>query len=304
MSDWIKMRTNLRRNPKVIAMSRYLSKDQNFINWLTGNSVTKSHTSVTSDVTKECDSSVTMHAVMRVTVCGLLEVWGSVNDVINSDNFVSNMCKSDIDAISEIPSFGDAMASVGWIENLEIECGDNNEILAEGLEFSNFLEFNTPEKARPKAKTQAQRAKEYRERKKAESENRHDRHESSRGIDKNRIDNKKNIKKNVTDDFFRDENSEGDVRDSEPLDEKSNPKPKSRQFKKPTLEEIKIYCAERRNSVDSEKFLSYYNSNGWKVGKNSMKCWKSAVITWEKNSSQNNQNPPSNPNSWEDVQCM
>lgn len=59
------------------------------------------------------------------------------------------------------------------------------------------------------------------------------------------------------------------------------PKPKTTRFVKPTVEEIKAYCEERKNSVDAEKFLNYYESNGWKVGKNPMKDWKAAVRTWE-----------------------
>lgn len=51
----------------------------------------------------------------------------------------------------------------------------------------------------------------------------------------------------------------------------------------PTLEQIKAYCLERRNSVDAEKWLNHYEANGWRVGRNSMKDWKAAVRTWEKN---------------------
>ena len=65
-------------------------------------------------------------------------------------------------------------------------------------------------------------------------------------------------------------------------DIKHQPKPKTTRFVKPTVEEIKAYCEERKNSVDAEKFLNYYESNGWKVGKNPMKDWKAAVRTWEK----------------------
>ena len=54
-------------------------------------------------------------------------------------------------------------------------------------------------------------------------------------------------------------------------------------FKKPTLEEVKEYCLERSNNVDAELFINYYESNGWKVGKNSMKDWKACVRTWERN---------------------
>lgn len=60
-------------------------------------------------------------------------------------------------------------------------------------------------------------------------------------------------------------------------------------FKKPTLEDIKNYCNERNNNVDPQRFYDYYESNGWKVGKNSMKDWKAAVRTWERsNSTQQN----------------
>lgn len=54
-------------------------------------------------------------------------------------------------------------------------------------------------------------------------------------------------------------------------------------FKKPTLEEISKYCNERNNNVDPQYFLDYYESNGWKVGRNSMKDWKAAIRTWERN---------------------
>jgi hypothetical protein len=54
-------------------------------------------------------------------------------------------------------------------------------------------------------------------------------------------------------------------------------------FVKPTVEEIEIYCKERNNNINSEAFFNYYESNGWKVGKNAMKNWKAAIITWEKN---------------------
>ena len=55
-------------------------------------------------------------------------------------------------------------------------------------------------------------------------------------------------------------------------------------FQKPSLEEVKAYCRERNNNVDAERWLAYYESNGWKVGKNSMKDWRAAVRTWERGS--------------------
>ena len=60
------------------------------------------------------------------------------------------------------------------------------------------------------------------------------------------------------------------------------PKPKTTRFVKPTVEEIKAYCQERNNSVDSDSFFNYYESKGWLIGKTPMKDWKAAVRTWEK----------------------
>lgn len=57
---------------------------------------------------------------------------------------------------------------------------------------------------------------------------------------------------------------------------------RSPKFIKPSLEEIKSYCNERKNNIDAEKFYHHYESNGWMVGRNKMKEWKAAVITWEK----------------------
>ena len=64
-------------------------------------------------------------------------------------------------------------------------------------------------------------------------------------------------------------------------------------FTPPTLSDVQAYCHERHNSVDAERFLDYYTSNGWKVGKNPMKDWKAAVRSWERNGYSNTPNPSS-----------
>lgn len=58
-------------------------------------------------------------------------------------------------------------------------------------------------------------------------------------------------------------------------------KAKSTRFTPPTLEEVKEYCLERKNNVDAERFIDFYASKGWMVGKNKMKDWKACVRTWE-----------------------
>jgi hypothetical protein len=71
--------------------------------------------------------------------------------------------------------------------------------------------------------------------------------------------------------------------------EKSEPK---KRFQKPSLEELKAYIQEHEYSVDAERFFDYYESNGWKVGKNPMKDWKACVRTWQKNEGRFNASAP------------
>lgn len=56
-----------------------------------------------------------------------------------------------------------------------------------------------------------------------------------------------------------------------------------RRFRPPTVEEVTEYCKERKNRVDPQSFVDFYESKGWYVGKNKMRDWKAAVRTWEKN---------------------
>ena len=64
-----------------------------------------------------------------------------------------------------------------------------------------------------------------------------------------------------------------------------------RRFVKPDVVEVRAYCVERGNRVDAQKFVDYYESNGWRVGRNPMKDWKAAVRTWERNSDGRNDAP-------------
>jgi hypothetical protein len=65
---------------------------------------------------------------------------------------------------------------------------------------------------------------------------------------------------------------------------------KSKIFLKPTLLEVSEYCIERKNNINPNHFIDYYQSNGWMVGKNKMKDWKATVRTWEKNNFNSNKN--------------
>ena len=56
---------------------------------------------------------------------------------------------------------------------------------------------------------------------------------------------------------------------------------KTKRFVPPTVDEVRAYCAERKNSVNAERFVDFYQAKGWKVGNNSMKDWRACVRTWE-----------------------
>ena len=62
----------------------------------------------------------------------------------------------------------------------------------------------------------------------------------------------------------------------------------SKRFVKPTLEQIKEYCLTRKNNIDAQHFMEFYESKGWKVGNQPMKDWKACVRTWEQRNKQEN----------------
>lgn len=51
-------------------------------------------------------------------------------------------------------------------------------------------------------------------------------------------------------------------------------------FAPPTTENVIGYCREMGYSVDASRFIDFYESKGWMVGKNKMKDWKAAVRNW------------------------
>ena len=53
--------------------------------------------------------------------------------------------------------------------------------------------------------------------------------------------------------------------------------------KHPNVTEVKAYILEKGYHFSAEEFVAFYESNGWKVGKNPMKSWKAACVTWESN---------------------
>ena len=68
-------------------------------------------------------------------------------------------------------------------------------------------------------------------------------------------------------------------------------------FLPPTISEVKEYCEKRKNGINPEQFVNFYQSKGWMIGKNKMKDWKAAVRTWEIQNRKNNGNNQTSDNS-------
>ena len=57
---------------------------------------------------------------------------------------------------------------------------------------------------------------------------------------------------------------------------------KATRFSPPSLDEVRDEVERSGYAVDPERFIAHYESNGWRVGPNKMKSWKSALVTWHK----------------------
>lgn len=83
--------------------------------------------------------------------------------------------------------------------------------------------------------------------------------------------------------------------------EESASPPTRKRFVPPTVDEVRDYCYDRGNAVDPQRFVDYYTSNGWMVGKNKMKDWKAAVRTWEQKEGQSKPRATKNSNPFLDM---
>ena len=73
---------------------------------------------------------------------------------------------------------------------------------------------------------------------------------------------------------------ENNIKESAAINRSTAPTTQPR-FIKPTIEQVKVYITAKGYSVDAEHFYNYYESQGWRVGRNPMKNWQAAVRTWE-----------------------
>lgn len=92
-------------------------------------------------------------------------------------------------------------------------------------------------------------------------------------ITNNQPTNNQQITTNKNDKNVKNENNEKNIN--------ADKSAKHTKFIPPTLEEVKTYCQERKNTVDPQRFIDFYSAKGWMVGKNKMKDWRASVRTWE-----------------------
>ena len=67
----------------------------------------------------------------------------------------------------------------------------------------------------------------------------------------------------------------------ESIEEGETAPAKRKRFTPPTVEEVAEYCTERKNGINPQAFIDYYEARKWYLGKTKMSDWKAAVRTWE-----------------------
>lgn len=76
-------------------------------------------------------------------------------------------------------------------------------------------------------------------------------------------------------------------------------------FAPPTLDEIRDYCAERKNGIDPQRFFDYYEARGWELKQGQkVKDWKACVRTWERSGLHPKPEPKRSQVTREDIERM
>ena len=91
------------------------------------------------------------------------------------------------------------------------------------------------------------------------------------------------------------ENENENINDN--INDNINIKEKAKKFIKPELFEVQNHFEDIGYLDEAENFFNYYESNGWKVGKNPMKDWKAASRNWIKNTKNYKRNDTTKSNS-------
>lgn len=221
MSDWIKMRTDLYRHPKVLLIADDLLRADSELALFVSQNLRR-------------DMTVTRNVMRNVTVGALVTVWGTLRHRgkrIDDALLLPGVTDSVVDDIADLPGFGAAMRKARWLLQTK-----------RGLIFPRFFADHNVD---PSAENNRERQRRFREK-----------------------------QRNVTVTLRNGQSRERVEK------EKENKNPP---FIPPSVDDVRAYCQERNNTVDAQRFVDYYGSNGWIVGRTKMKDWQAAVRTWEKN---------------------
>lgn len=147
--DWTKMRTDLYRDPKVCLIADALLDPGSELARFVGQHMQR-------------DMTVTRNVTRNATVGALVTVWGVMRlrgKRIGVDLVCAKATLAVLDDMADLPGFGAAMASVGWVEET-----------AEGVVFPNFFDALNVDPEDKKVSSAAERQRRYRERQKANSD--------------------------------------------------------------------------------------------------------------------------------------
>lgn len=85
----------------------------------------------------------------------------------------------------------------------------------------------------------------------------------------------------VTDSVTKDNESieiEKELEKDIEIDKRESREKKARShFEPPTVEQVYLYCEERHNGIDAQRFVDYYTARGWK----NVTDWKAQIRVWE-----------------------
>lgn len=74
--------------------------------------------------------------------------------------------------------------------------------------------------------------------------------------------------------------SDTDTDTEELSNESSNAREPRKRFCPPTVQQVDAYCRDIGKPIDAQRFVDYYASVGWRVGKSPMKSWQHAAAGW------------------------
>lgn len=159
METWIKVRTALHEDPKVVRMAQHIVGDSDFVEW--------AYNATAYDrVAHDPDNALefmSFPAALRCVTSGVTQVWAAANQHGKSngnDVILNATTRYGLDVLAGVPGITKAMEGVGWAIVNEEE---------ETITFPKFMTYNVPLEDR-KRKQAAERQDRFRKK--------HQRHES------------------------------------------------------------------------------------------------------------------------------